>query len=99
MIKITMIVLALLVAAQAQDMKKKQYVTQLATPHVSVAGAKTVPVPLRFSIEPEMHINSNHPKTENLIPTKLVLDLPTDLSVVKTTYPPGKDFSFAFDPN
>ena len=99
MIKITMIVLALLVAAQAQDMKKKQYVTQLATPYVSVAGAKTVPVQLRFSIEPEMHINSNQPKTENLIPTKLVLDLPTDLSVVKTTYPPGKDFSFAFDPN
>jgi len=99
MIKITMIVLALLVAAQTQDMKKKQYVTQLATPHVSVAGAKTMPVQLRFSIEPEMHINSNHPKTENLIPTKLVLDLPTDLSVVKTTYPPGKDFSFAFDPN
>jgi len=99
MIKITMIVLALLVAAQAQDMKKKQYVTQLATPHVSVAGAKTVPVQLRFGIEPEMHINSNQPKTENLIPTKLVLDLPTDLSVVKTTYPPGKDFSFAFDPN
>lgn len=99
MTKITMVMLALLVAAQAQDIKKKQYVTQLATPHVSVAGARTVPLQLRFTIEPEMHINSNHPKTENLIPTKLVLDLPTDLSVVKTIYPPGKDFSFAFDPN
>ena len=27
------------------------------------------------------------------------LDLPTDLSVVKTIYPAGKDFSFAFDPS
>ena len=99
MIKITMVMLALMVAAQAQDMKKKQYVTQLAPPRVSVAGAKTVPVELKFAIEPEMHVNSNQPKTENLIPTKLVLDLPTDLSVVKTIYPAGKDFSFAFDPN
>jgi len=98
MMKIVIVALALLVASQAQDIKKKQYVTQLATPRVSVAGAKTAPVQLRFAIDPEMHINSNHPKTENLIPTKLVLDLPTDIAVVKTIYPPGKDFSFAFDP-
>ena len=97
--KIALVVFALLVAAQAQDIKKKQYVTQLATQRVSVAGAKTVPVQLRFTIDPEMHINSNKPHSENLIPTRLVLDLPTDLSVVKTVYPPGKDFSFAFDPN
>ena len=80
MMKIVIVVLALLVASQAQDIKKKQYVTQLATPRVSVAGAKTAPVQLRFAIDPEMHINSNHPKTENLIPTKLVLDLPTDIA-------------------
>jgi hypothetical protein len=96
--KIAIVVLALFVAAQAQDIKKKQYVTQLAAPRVSVAGAKTAPVELKFAIDPEMHINSNLPKTENLIPTKLVLDLPTDISVVKTIYPAGKDFSFAFDP-
>src|SRR5436305_6383700 len=46
-----------------------------------------------------MHVNSNHANTENLIPTKLVLDLPTDISVVKTIYPAGKDFAFAFDPS
>jgi hypothetical protein len=97
--KIALVVFALLAAAQAQDIKKKQYVTQLATQRVSVAGAKTVPVQLRFTIDPEMHINSNHPKTENLIPTKLVLDLPTDVYVVKTIYPAGKDFAFAFDPS
>ena len=97
--KIAVVCFALLALVQAQDIKKKQYVTQLATPHVSVAGAKTVPVELKFAIESGIHINSNQPHTENLIPTKLVLDLPTDLSVVKTIYPPGKDFSFAFDPN
>src|SRR5438270_1694717 len=97
--KISAIVLALLVAGQAQDAKKKQYVTQIATPRVSVAGAKTVPVQLRFAIDPEMHINSNHPTTENLIATKLTLDLPTDIAVVKIIYPMGKDFAFAFDPS
>ena len=99
MTKIAVVVLALLAASQGQDAKKKQYVTQLATPRVSVAGAKTVPVELKFVIDPEMHINSNHPTTENLIATKLTLDLPTDISVVKTVYPVGKDFSFAFDPS
>jgi hypothetical protein len=96
---IAIAVLALLMTAQAQDIKKKQYVTQLPTPRVSVAGAATVPVHLQFAIDPEMHINSNRPKTENLIATKLVLNLPTDLSVVKTVYPEGKDFAFAFDPS
>jgi len=99
MMTVAVLVLALMVASPAQDAKKKQYVTQLAAPHISVAGAKTVPVELKFAIDPEMHINSNQPKTENLIATKLVLDLPTDISIVKTIYPAGKDFSFAFDPS
>jgi hypothetical protein len=99
MMKTAIVVLALLAASQAQDMKKKQYVTQLAPPHISVAGGKTTPVELKFAIDPEMHINSNLPKTENLIPTRLVLDLPTDLSLVKTIYPTGKDFAFSFDPS
>jgi DsbC/DsbD-like thiol-disulfide interchange protein len=97
--KLATLLLLLAVAASAQEVKKKQYVEQVTTPQVSVAGAKTVPVVLKFTIQPEMHINSNKPNTENLIPTKLVLDLPTDISVVKTVYPPGKDFSFAFDPS
>lgn len=93
------LIMALALATQAQEVQKKQYVSQVTTPHVSVAGAKTVTVELKFAIQPEMHINSNHPNTDNLIPTKLVLDLPTDLSVVKTIYPAGKDFAFAFDPS
>ena len=97
--KFIAVVLALSIAGQAQEAKKKQYVAQLATPRISVAGAKTVPVQLRFAIDPEMHINSNHPTTENLIATKLTLDLPTDIAVLKTIYPAGKDFSFAFDPS
>jgi hypothetical protein len=95
----TILIMALAVATQAQEVQKKQYVRQVTSPHVSVAGAKTVAVELKFAIQPEMHINSNHPTTENLIPTKLVLDMPTDLSVVKTIYPAGKDFAFAFDPS
>jgi len=97
--RLATLLLVFAVAASAQEVKRKQYVEQVTTPRVSVAGAKTVPVELKFSIEPEMHINSNKPNTDNLIPTKLVLDLPTDISVVKTIYPAGKDFSFTFDPN
>ncbi|MFL6300964.1 MAG: protein-disulfide reductase DsbD domain-containing protein [Terriglobales bacterium] len=93
------LIIALGVASQAQEVQKKQYVSQLTTPHVSVAGAQTATVELKFAIQPEMHINSNHPNTDNLIATKLTLDLPTDLSVVKTIYPAGKDFAFAFDPS
>jgi DsbC/DsbD-like thiol-disulfide interchange protein len=99
MIKFAAVIFALLLGSQAQEVQKKQYVSQVTTPHISVAGAKTVAVELKFAIQPEMHINSNHPSTENLIPTKLTLDLPTDLSVVKTIYPAGKDFAFAFNPN
>ena len=96
--KLAAVIFALVIATQAQEVPKKQYVSQVTTPRVSVAGAKTVAVELKFAIQPEMHINSNHPNTDNLIPTKLTLDLPTDLSVVKTIYPAGKDFSFPFDP-
>jgi hypothetical protein len=99
MMKTAIALLALVALTQAQEVKKKQYLTQLAAPHVSVAGGKTTPVELKFAIDPEMHVNSNQPKTENLIPTKLVLDLPTDISVMKTIYPAGQDFAFAFDPS
>jgi hypothetical protein len=97
--RIAILITVLALATQAQEVQKKQYVSQVTSPHVSVAGAKTVAVELKFAIQPEMHINSNHPNTDNLIPTKLVLDPPTDLSVVKTIYPTGKDFAFAFDPS
>lgn len=97
--KFAALIFALLLASHAQEVQKKQYVTQVTSPRVSVAGAKTVAVELKFAIQPEMHVNSNHPNTENLIPTKLVLGLPTDLSVVKTIYPAGKDFAFAFEPS
>jgi hypothetical protein len=97
--RIAILITVLALATQAQEVQKKQYVSQVTPPHVSVAGAKTVAVELKFAIQPEMHINSNHPNTDNLIPTKLVLNLPTDLSVVKTIYPAGKDFAFAFDPS
>ena len=41
--KLATLLLLLAVAASAQEVKKKQYVEQVTTPQVSVAGAKTVP--------------------------------------------------------
>src|SRR5205085_9781596 len=51
--KIAILGMALAIAAQAQEVQKKQYVSQLTSPHVSVAGAKTVSVELKFAIQPE----------------------------------------------
>ena len=45
------------------------------------------------------HINSNKPKSEFLIPTALKIGATTDIVIGGTTYPEGKDMSFAFAPD
>ena len=45
------------------------------------------------------HINSNHPKSEYLIPTALKVEATTDIVVGKIVYPNGQDMSFAFAPD
>ena len=70
-----------------------------ATPVLSVAQGSPVTVPLTFSVVDGYHINSNHPKSDYLIPTALKVEATTDIVIGKTTYPDGQDMSFAFAPD
>ena len=68
-------------------------------PVISVTQGKAATVPLSFRVARGYHINSNKPKSEFLIPTVLKVDATTDIVIGKTTYPDGKDMSFAFAPD
>jgi hypothetical protein len=78
-----------------------------AAPSVSVAPVETVtvtrggsaPVELDFRVASGFHINSNEPRGEFLLPTTLKLDPPSDIVIANVSYPPGKDYSFAFAPD
>jgi len=57
------------------------------------------PVQLQFRIASGFHINSNRPKQEYLKKTELKLDAPTDIAILKVTYPAGEDRRFPFSPD
>jgi len=65
-------------------------------PVVTAVQGKPATVPLSFRVASGYHINSNHPKSEFLIPTVLKVEATTDIVIGKTTYPEGQDMSFAF---
>jgi hypothetical protein len=71
----------------------------VSAPLATVPRGQAGIVKLRFHIGNGYHINSNKPKEEFLIPTALKLDAPTDIAITKTTYPPGEELAFEFDPN
>lgn len=85
--------------AQEEFGPKGPVVTLAAAPVVTVAQGKAVTVPITFSVAAGYHINSNHPKSDYLIPTALKIDATTDIVIGKTTYPDGQDMSFAFAPD
>ena len=92
---------ALLTPCVAQELavKKGPTVTMAPAPLTTVTRGKSNSVELQFRVAAGFHINSNQPAERYLIPTAVKLDPPTDLVVGKTTYPPGKESSFAFAPD
>ena len=64
----------------------------------NVAAAKPETIILHFTVIPGMHVNSNVPKSNFLIPTVLRLSPPTDVGAT-VHYPPGQELAFEFDPN
>lgn len=66
---------------------------------ITVTRGKSGEVSVHFRVAPGFHINSNTPKSEFLIPTKLLLEAPTDIAISKITYPDGKDMTFPFSPD
>lgn len=79
--------------------KKAPSVTMLSAPIVNVTRGKANTVNLKFRIGAGFHVNSNHPKSEFLIPTVLKLNPPTDIMIGGVTYPAGEEMSFAFAPD
>jgi hypothetical protein len=74
-------------------------VTVAAVPLVTAQRTVATKVALNFRVAQGFHINSNTPKSEFLIPTKLTMDVPTDITLGKTEYPAGQDLSFPFQPD
>jgi len=87
------------VAAQEEFGPKGPVVTMAPAPVITAVQAKPTTVPLSFQVAAGYHINSNHPKSEYLIPTVLKVEATTDIVVGKIVYPEGQDMSFAFAPD
>jgi hypothetical protein len=79
--------------------RKAPSVTMSPAPLVTVTRGKANPVRLRFHVGAGFHVNSNHPKSEFLIPTALKLNPPTDIVIGGVSYPAGEEMSFAFAPD
>ena len=79
--------------------RKTPSVTMLPMSTVAVTRGKPNTVNLRFRVGAGFHVNSNHPKSEFLIPTALKLSALTDIIIGRITYPDGEEMSFAFAPD
>jgi hypothetical protein len=95
----TILLLAALAWAQDDLGPQGPAVTMAPAPVVTAVQGKAATVPLTFRVASGYHINSNHPKSEFLIPTALKVQATTDIIIGKTTYPDGQDMSFAFAPD
>jgi hypothetical protein len=78
--------------------KSKSYVIYTAQPQSVPAGKRAV-VELHFQLVPGFHVNSHTPKSALLIPTVLTLQSAPGVTPGDLVYPPGKLFSFSFDPS
>jgi hypothetical protein len=89
---------ALIARSEEKPAPSSQFVSLQPVQHVSFAAGKPATVSLKFVIEHGFHINSNQPRSEYLIPTRLKLDPPTDIGAGSITYPAGRDISLGFSP-
>ncbi len=77
--------------------KARQYIAYTAEPQVVSAGRRSV-LELHFHVLDGFHVNSHTPKSDLLIPTRLDVEPAADVKVEPAEYPPGKPYSFTFDP-
>jgi hypothetical protein len=98
--KVALALVLLVVYAGAQDIPSRKVPSVTMDPAATfiVPRGKPTQVVLRFHVAPGFHINSHKPNSELLIATNLKLDPPTDIVAEKLTYPPGRNFTFSFDP-
>ena len=77
--------------------RPKSYVTYAPEPQVVTAGKRSV-LEMHFRVLNGFHVNSNTPKSEILIPTKLALQPAAGVKTEAAEYPAGTAYSFSFSP-
>ena len=65
----------------------------------SIPAGRAATVTLHFRVDPGFHINSHSPKSDMLIPTKILVDDINGAEVSDVIFPAGSPYSFAFEPN
>ena len=85
--------------AQGSFAPKVPSVSVSVTPLTTITRGTAGKVELQFRVGAGLHINSNTPSADYLIPTTLKLDAPTDIVVGRVTYPEGRMVSFPFSGN
>jgi len=98
-VKKLLVLFVLGVAAAAQLAPSEHDVTFAPPKKTAVAAGRPAVVEFDFRVKPGLHINSNLPKSEFLIATRLRFMPPTDIAVSKVEYPAGEEMAFAFSPN
>jgi len=98
---LSLLALTLTAAAQLGSMDAKpapkSYVAYAAEAQAVPAG-KPATLALRFHVNDGYHVNSHTPKSEFLIPTAVKVDPADGVKAGALVYPPGKLFSFSFEP-
>ena len=89
---------AVLAGAQTLAPSSDEYVSMASPKKLSIAAGRPAILELDFRAKPGMHVNSNTPKSEFLIPTKVRFMPPTDLMVGKVQYPAGEELALPFSP-
>lgn len=86
-------------AQEAPAPQGRVFVEFVSASNVVVSPGHSTPIHFTFHVKDPYHINSNHPLTEELIPTQLHFSLPPEVAFGKLQYPAGQMMSFPFDPS
>lgn len=68
------------------------------TPHVlteTIHAGGSAQLSLEVRLPAEIHVQSNKPRDESLIPTSLTIEAPAGMKVASITYPPATDLTQA----
>jgi len=84
--------------AQSRPLMKTDAVTYLFPEQVSVPAGKPAQVALHFRIAPGLHINSNKPSDDFLIPTTFSIPDGSGVRLDSATYPAGTVMTLPIDP-
>jgi hypothetical protein len=76
-----------------------QFVQFLYPEQVTIAAGKPAVVDLHFRVNNGLHINSHTPSAKSLIATQLLVNEPSGVNVATVDFPPGAEYSPAFDPS